>query len=322
MKTALITGINGQDGILLSKFLIKKKYRIIGIDKTKKRKKNSLKIKIINTDLSIKRNILKIINKYKPDEIYHLAENSIDNRKKIYSINRLILSNKILFNLLDANLVNKAKFFYAASSEVFGEPTEYPQNENTAFNPRSLYGLIKVSGVHLVRYYRKYHGLFVCSGFLYNHESHLRKNVFLIKEVINQAFQIKKKRRKFFKIKDPYVYRDWSDARDFVSAFWKILSYKLPDDYVVSSSKSRNVLEVMKTVCEILDLKLSNHIKVRKFKNGNNKTFLVGNNSKLKKIGWKSKITFRNMILDIINSKKMKVIAGSKGYLDKKLLKS
>ena len=304
MKTALITGINGQDGILLSKFLIKKKYRVIGIDKIKKRKKNFLKVKIINTDLSIKKHILKIINKYKPDEIYHLAENSIDNRKKISSINRLILSNKILFNLLDSNIDNKAKFFYAASSEVFGESTEYPQNENTAFNPRSLYGLIKVTGVHLVRYYRKYHGLFVCSGFLYNHESYLRKNVFLIKEVVNQAFQIKKKRRKFFKIKDPYVYRDWSDARDFVSAFWKILSYKLPDDYVVSSSKSRNVLEVIKTVCEILDLKLSNHIQVKKFKNDNKKTFLVGNNAKLKKIGWKSKITFRNMILDIINSKK------------------
>jgi GDPmannose 4,6-dehydratase len=304
MKTALITGINGQDGILLSKFLINKNYRIIGIDKIKKRKKNLLKVKIINTDLSTKKNIIKIINKYKPDEIYHLAENSIDNRKKIFSINRLILSNKILFNLLDANIDNKAKFFYAASSEVFGEPTEYPQNENTAFNPRSLYGLIKVTGVHLVRYYRKYHGLFVCSGFLYNHESYLRKNVFLIKEVVNQAFQIKNKRRKFFKIKDPYVYRDWSDARDFVSAFWKILSYKIPDDYVVSSSKSRNVLEVMKTVCEILDLKLSNHIQVKKFKNDNKKTFLVGNNAKLKKIGWKSKITFRNMILDIINSKK------------------
>ena len=304
MKTALITGINGQDGILLSKFLINKNYRIIGIDKIKKRKKNLLKVKIINTDLSTKKNIIKIINKYKPDEIYHLAENSIDNRKKIFSINRLILSNKILFNLLDANIDNKAKFFYAASSEVFGEPTEYPQSENTAFNPRSLYGLIKVTGVHLVRYYRKYHGLFVCSGFLYNHESYLRKNVFLIKEVVNQAFQIKNKRRKFFKIKDPYVYRDWSDARDFVSAFWKILSYKIPDDYVVSSSKSRNVLEVMKTVCEILDLKLSNHTQVKKFKNDNKKTFLVGNNAKLKKIGWKSKITFRNMILDIINSKK------------------
>ena len=304
MKTALITGINGQDGILLSKFLIKKKYRIIGIDKIKKRKKNILKVKVINTDLSSKKNISKIINKHKPDEIYHLAENSIDNRKKITSINRLILSNKILFNLLDANIINKAKFFYAASSEVFGEPTEFPQNENTAFKPRSLYGLIKVSGVHLVRYYRKYHGLFVCSGFLYNHESYLRKNIFLIKEVVNQAFQIKQKRRKFFKINDPYVYRDWSDARDFVSAFWKILSYKSPDDYVVSSSKSRNVLEVIKTVCEILNLNFSDHMQIRKLKNDNKKIFLVGNNTKLKKIGWKSKITFRNMILDIINSKK------------------
>ena len=304
MKTALITGINGQDGILLSKFLIKKNYRIIGIDKIKKRKKNILKIKVINADLSSKKNISKIINKHKPDEIYHLAENSIDNRKKITNINRLILSNKILFNLLDANIINKAKFFYAASSEVFGEPTEYPQNENTAFKPRSLYGLIKVTGVHLVRYYRKYHGLFACSGFLYNHESYLRKNIFLIKEVVNQAFQIKRNKRKFFKINDPYVYRDWSDARDFVSGFWKILSYKSPDDYVVSSSKSRNVLEVMKTVCEILNINLSDHMQIRKLKNDKKKIFLVGNNTKLKKIGWKPKITFRNMILDIINSKK------------------
>ena len=304
MKTALITGINGQDGILLSKFLIKKNYRIIGIDKIKKRKKNILKIKVINADLSSKKNISKIINKHKPDEIYHLAENSIDNRKKITNINRLILSNKILFNLLDANIINKAKFFYAASSEVFGEPTEYPQNENTAFKPRSLYGLIKVTGVHLVRYYRKYHGLFACSGFLYNHESYLRKNIFLIKEVVNQAFQIKRNKRKFFKINDPYVYRDWSDARDFVSGFWKLLSYKSPDDYVVSSSKSRNVLEVMKTVCEILNINLSDHMQIRKLKNDKKKIFLVGNNTKLKKIGWKPKITFRNMILDIINSKK------------------
>ena len=237
--------------------------------------------------------------------IYLLTtENSIDNRKKITNINRLILSNKILFNLLDANIINKAKFFYAASSEVFGEPTEYPQNENTAFKPRSLYGLIKVTGVHLVRYYRKYHGLFACSGFLYNHESYLRKNIFLIKEVVNQAFQIKRNKRKFFKINDPYVYRDWSDARDFVSGFWKILSYKSPDDYVVSSSKSRNVLEVMKTVCEILNINLSDHMQIRKLKNDKKKIFLVGNNTKLKKIGWKPKITFRNMILDIINSKK------------------
>lgn len=305
MKTALITGINGQDGVLLSKFLIKKKYKIIGIEKKRKiKKKNSLKVKIINIDLSNKNYISKIITKYKPDEIYHLAENSVDNRKKITSINRLILSNKILFNLLDANRINKAKFFYAASSEVFGEPTEYPQNENTEFNTRSLYGLIKISGVHLVRYYRKYYGLFACNGFLYNHESYLRKNVFLIKEVINQAFQIKNKRRKFFKIKDPYVYRDWSDARDFVSAFWKILSYKSPGDYVVASSKSRNVLDVVKTVCELMDLKFSDHMKIGKFKNQSNKNILVGNNTKLKKIGWKAKITFKNMILDIINAQK------------------
>ena len=302
MKKALITGINGQDGILLSRFLLTKKYKVFGIEKIRKKKKNSLlKIKIFYIDLQSKKKVRSVLNKIKPNEIYHLADNSVDKKKYFYNLNKLNTSNNILYNLLDSNLKIGAKFFYACSSEIYGNAKKYPQNENTSVNPRSLYGLIKLSGLQIVKYYRQHHKQYACSGILYNHESFLRKNMFLIKQVVNQANEIYQKKRNSFNIKNIYDYKDWSDARDFVRAFWQILKQTEPDDYVISSQKKRSVYDVLKIICKIMNLKLSNYLNLKKYIKIKNPTYLVGKNTKIKKIGWKPKIKFEKTITDIIH---------------------
>jgi GDPmannose 4,6-dehydratase len=301
MKKAIITGINGQDGFYLCKLLLKKNYKIIGIDRIKRKPliKNK-KLKIFNINLLLYDKVSALLYKFKPDEIYHLAENSRDDKKYFSSIKRLQNSNKILYNILDANIILKAKFFYACSSEIFANTRSKRQNEKTYLEPNSLYGLIKSSGFNLVRYYRNSFNQFACSGILYNHDSYLRKSFFIIPTIVDQSFEILKKKRNIFDVNNIYARRDWSSVEDFVFGFWKILNFKKADDYIVSSGRSYSVLDIIKIVCSLQGLNYHKYVDLKKYKEIKSSTSLVGDNKKLKSIGWKNKINLNQMLKKII----------------------
>jgi len=195
-KKALIVGVYGQDGSYLAELLIKKKYFVYGIVNKVKKKISSTNrnLKIINISINNYAQISNLIRKIKPHEIYHLGSKSFINYDfdtEFFNLNPSINGTNFLLTAIKEFSPN-SKFYFAASSEIFGNPKKSPQNENTQFNPRSAYGISKLAGYHLTKNYREAHGLFACSGILYNHESPRRGDFFVTKKIAKSAARIKK----------------------------------------------------------------------------------------------------------------------------------
>ena len=190
-KIAIITGITGQDGSYLSELLLNKGYKIYGIYNSKKKlnKKNlsniKNKIKFLKVDINNYKNIKSLIKKVKPNEFYHLAAQSFVNYKfedEFFKLNPNINGTHYVLSAIK-EFSPKTKFYFAASSELFGNVSNYPQNENTKFNPRSAYGVSKVAGYYLTKNYREAYNLFACSGSLFNHESPRRSINFVSRKI-------------------------------------------------------------------------------------------------------------------------------------------
>ena len=196
-KIAIIVGVNGQDGSYLAELLIKKQYFVYGIVNKVKEKKfgnTNKNLKIINISINNYKKISNLIKKIKPHEIYHLGSKSFINYdfdSEFFNLNPSINGTNFLLTAIK-EFSPKSKFYFAASSEIFGNPKKSPQNENTQFNPRSAYGISKLAGYHLTKNYREAHGLFACSGILYNHESPRRGDFFVTKKIAKAAARIKK----------------------------------------------------------------------------------------------------------------------------------
>ena len=230
-KKALIIGIYGQDGSYLAEFLIKKKYFVCGIvNKIKKKKfRNTTKnLKILNISINNFTQISNLIKKLKPHEIYHLGSKSLINYdfdSEFFNLNPSINGTNFLLTAIK-EFSPKSKFYFAASSEIFGNPEKSPQNEKTQFNPRSAYGISKLAGYHLTKNYREAHGLFACSGILYNHESPRRGEYFVTKKIANAAARIKKGLDKKIYLGNINAKRDWGYSKDYVKYMWKSLQLK------------------------------------------------------------------------------------------------
>lgn len=263
-KKALITGIYGQDGIFLSKFLIKKKYRIYGIYKKKNNNQSLLsseiskkKLNLIKCDITNFSSLYKIINKFNPDEIYNLAatssvESSFKNPKRMMKINLIGL-----LNILEILRFKKKKIslYQASSSEIFGNNNSL-LNEKTILNPISPYGISKVSAHYLIKFYRKAYNLECCSGILFNHESHLRNNNFVTKKIISNLCRIFRGENIIIKLGNIYSKRDWGYAPDYVEAMWKMLQLKNKTDFVIGTGKNYNIKTFVNLTCSYLGLKI------------------------------------------------------------------
>ena len=315
-KKALITGITGQDGSYLADFLLKKNYKVHGLirrvaaeDKTHRlwRLKDILnKITLHSASLESYASIVKIVQKLKPDEVYHLgAQSYIDYafKDEFSTINTNINGTHYLLSAIK-DFSPKTKFYFAASSEMFGKVIEIPQTEKTPFYPRSTYGISKVAGFDLTRNYREAYGLFCCSGILFNHESPRRGFEFVTRKITHSVARIKFGLQKDLKLGNMNAKRDWGHAEDYVKAMWLMLNKRNPEDYVISTGKQYSVREFAKLAFEVVDLDYKKYIKIdKKLQRPSDVQNLLGSCAKAKKVlKWKPKYSFKDLVRDMVKA--------------------
>lgn len=299
-KIALITGISGQDGIYLSELLLSKKYIVHGIINKTSSYNISNKVILHKINLYSKKDIKKIISKIKPAEIYHLASKHFDkNRFNILKINILTTYYMLIF----IKKINRnCKFFYASSSEIFGNTKTKIQSEKTKYSPRGVYGYSKLCGLLLTKLYRKKYNIHASSGILYNHESPIRRSNSVIKKIINDVIKIKNKKKKYIHIGNINIKRNYGHAEDYSKAMYLIIKQQISSDYIVCSDESKSIKKIIKTIFSLFGLDYKKYLKTDKKqfrKNDNNN--LNGNNIKLKKIKWTPKKNINDAIFEIIN---------------------
>ena len=310
-KIAIITGVSGQDGSYLAELLVKKKYKIYGILNPKKKRnlKNlvNIKNKIIfkNVDINNFSKIKNLIKKIKPNEFYHLAAQSFINYKfedEFFKLNPNINGTHYILSAI-REFSPKTKFYFAASSELFGNIKKSPQNEETKFNPRSAYGVSKVAGFYLTKNYREAYNIHACSGILYNHESPRRNQNFVSRKISKNLSLIIKGKIKKFKLGNINSKRDWGHARDYVYAMWKMLQQKKPQDFVIGTGKLHSVKEFIECAFKYVNLNYKNHIKIdKKLFRPNDKIILRADFKKAKKIlKWSPKISFKSLVHEMVD---------------------
>ena len=315
-KKALITGITGQDGSYLAELLLKKKYQVHGLirrvaaeDKTHRlwRLKHLLNDIILHpASLESYASIVKLIQKIKPTEIYHLgAQSYIDYafKDEFSTINTNINGTHYILSAIK-DFSPKTKFYFAASSEMFGKVQQIPQTEKTPFYPRSTYGISKVAGFDLTRNYREAYGLFCCSGILFNHESPRRGFEFVTRKITHAVARIKFGLQKDLKLGNMDAKRDWGHAEDYVKAMWMMLNKRTPEDYVISTGKQYSVRDFAKLAFKVVDLDYKKYVKIdKKLERPADVQNLLGSCSKARRVlKWKPKYSFQGLVKDMVKA--------------------
>ena len=324
-KTALITGISGQDGAYLAKLLLKKRYKVIGLERRSARSNNwrleklNIKDQVIIEDIDIKEvnNLIRIFDKYKIDEVYNLAAQSFVYSSFQNPIETSLVNAIGVLNLLEIirNKKNKIRFYQASTSEMFGKTKKINQDEKTLFHPRSPYATSKTFAHYSVQNYRESYNLFASNGILFNHESPLRGEEFITRKITLGLSKIFLKKQKELKVGNIYAKRDWGYAEDYVEAMWKMLQLKKPDDYVIATGRSYSVKDFINECVKILNLKtkwFGKGLNERLINIENNKTLisidkkffrpsevdnLKGDYKKAKKdLNWKPRTSFSKLV--------------------------
>ena len=314
-KIALITGILGQDGSYLAELLLNKGYSVHGVVKKESYtdKKKFWRIKKILRDLVLHSHNLdnlesfySILEKVNPSEVYHLAGQSYDGhsfKNEFYTFkNNIDTTHYILSSINKFN--NKIKFFFAGSSEMYGNVTSFPQNEETIFNPVSAYGISKVTAYLLVKSYRSQFNFLGSTGILFNHESPRRDLYFVTRKISNGVARIKKGLQKKISLGNIKSSRDWGHAKDFVNAMWLMLQQNKPDDYVIGTGKKHSVLDFADKAFAHVGLNYKDFIDLdknltRSVQSDNR----VADCTKAKKIlNWKPKFSFDQLVSDMVES--------------------
>jgi GDPmannose 4,6-dehydratase len=297
MKTAIITGVNGQDGSFLAELLLEKNYLVVGIvRRSAMEDKKLLNIEhllqnpnfvIENGDLTDSSSIWKIVQKYKPDEFYNLAAQShvgvsFTSPESTFQIN----ATGVLVCLEAIRSVSpKTKFYQASTSEMYGDNSSAPQNEKTIFSPVSPYACSKVAAHDLVINYRKAYDLFACNGILFNHESERRGEQFVTRKITKAAARIKLGLQSELRLGNLDAKRDWGYAKEYVEAMWLMLQQTTPDDYVIGTGKTYTISDFISCVSEIAGYNLMNFVKIdEKFKRPSEVPLLQANAAKAKNI--------------------------------------
>ena len=315
-KVALITGITGQDGSYLAEFLLKKKYKVHGIirrvaleDKTHRlwRLQKILKnINLHSASLESYASIVKIIQKIKPSEIYHLAAQSYVDysfKDEFSTLNTNINGTHYILSAIK-DFSPKSKFYFAGSSEMFGKVRSKPQNEKTPFYPRSAYGISKVTGYDLTRNYREAYRLHCSTGILFNHESPRRGFEFVTRKISHGVARIKCGLQRELTLGNLDAQRDWGHAKDYIEAMWLMLQKRKPDDFVISTNKQHSVREFANLAFSIVGLDYKKFIKIDKnlYRPAEVQT-LLGDYSKARRVlKWKPKVSFESLVKDMVLS--------------------
>lgn len=316
MKKALITGITGQDGSYLAELLIKKGYRVYGMVR---RSSSVVKTRIEHLyqephlkdtnlyleygDLSDGSSLRHLLSKVKPDEIYNLAAQShvrISFDQPEYTADVTAMGVLRFLEALRDYITTSGenpKFYQASSSEMFGS-AKPPQNEHTAFQPRSPYAISKVSAFWHTINYREAYGIFCCNGILFNHESERRGENFVTRKITRAAGRIKVGLQDKLYLGNLDAKRDWGYAPDYVEAMWKMLQMDKPDDYVIATCESYSVKDFLNAVFSYLDMDWREYVEIDPYYYRPTEVEnLLGDSSKAKKkLDWKPKVCFDDLV--------------------------
>ncbi len=329
MKTALITGITGQDGSYLAELLLEKGYEVHGIIR-----RSSLintdridhiydQIKLHYGDLTDSTNLVRVIQQVQPDEIYNLGAQShvkVSFEMPEYTGQTDGLGTlRILEAVRLLGMENKTRIYQASTSEMFGKVQEIPQKETTPFYPRSPYGVAKVYGYWIIKNYRESYGLHASSGILFNHESPRRGETFVTRKITRGLSRISTGKQNILYLGNLNAKRDWGHAKDFVEAMWLMLQQDEPDDYVIATGKQYSVREFVESAAPYFGMdiewqftdqgtevgidKNSGLVRVmvdpKYFRPAEVET-LLGDATKAKeKLGWEPKISFEQLVKDM-----------------------
>jgi len=314
-KTALITGITGQDGGYLAELLLKKGYNVYGLirrtsTESTERIQDLLdagKIELISGDMVDQLSLIEALKKSGADEIYNLASMSYVKASWDHPVGTADYTGVSVTKMLEAmrHVAPKARFYQASSSEMFGKVQATPQNEKTPFYPRSPYGVAKLYGHWITINYRESYNLFACSGILFNHESPKRGMEFVTRKIAYNVAKIKLGLAEGFKLGNMDAKRDWGYAGDYVKAMHAMLNHDVPEDFVIATGETHSVREFVDAAF--------NHVGISDWQNfiGTDPRFmrpaevdlLVGDYSKARAIlGWKPEVTFKELVGMMVDS--------------------
>lgn len=326
MPTALITGITGQDGSYLAEFLLSKGYEVHGIvrrvglsDQRSRLSRISHlldRITLHTGSLESYPSIFAIVEKVRPDELYHLAAQSyvgysFDDEFSTMSTN-IDGTHYVLSSVRE--LAKDCRVYFAASSEMFGNAQVSPQNELTPLYPRSTYGITKLTGFHLTRHYREAYEIFTSNGILFNHESPRRGTEFVTRKVTQAVARIKLGLTdKKLQLGNMDACRDWGFAGDYVEAMWLMLQCEHPDDYVIGTGTTWTVQELVETAFEIVDLDWNDHVEINPslFRASELHELRSDPTKAKKELGWEATIGFADLIRMMVEADLRAIRPGS-----------
>ena len=335
-KIALITGVTGQDGALLSDFLLKKNYEVHGIKRRsssfntaridhlyKDPKETKTNFFLHYGDLTDATNLIRLLKEVNPTEIYNLAAQShvhVSFETPEYTANADALGTlRILEGIRILGFEKKIKFYQASTSELYGKVSVKLQNEKTPFYPQSPYGVAKLYSYWITKNYRESYNIFASNGILFNHESSIRGETFVSRKIARAIAAIVNKKQKYLYLGNLNAKRDWGHAKDFVEGMWMILQHKKPDDFVLATSKAYSVRDFVELAFSFVDIRIEwsgtgiNEVG-KNSKDGKTLVkidssyfrpsevdYLRGDYKKAKKIlGWKPKIAFRELVREMV----------------------
>ncbi len=334
MKKALITGITGQDGSYLAEYLLNKGYEVHGI----KRRSSSFNTARIDHlykdphisdrnlilhygDMTDTSSLIRTIQLVQPDEIYNLAAQShvaVSFEQPIYTADVDALGAlRILEAIVILKLKDKTKFYQASSSELYGMVQEFPQNEKTAFYPRSPYAVAKLYSYWITVNYREAYGLYACNGILFNHESPIRGETFVSRKITRALSRIKLGLQDVLYLGNLNAKRDWGHAKDYVEMQWLMLQQNQPDDYVIATGKQHSVKDFVNLASKQLGINIvwkgnginevgifngKEIIKVdqRYFRPTEVDTLLGDSNKAKNNLGWSPKVSFEQLVTEMV----------------------
>lgn len=308
MKKAIISGVTGQDGSYLAELLLEKGYEVHGL----MRRLSSFasgridhlhshpNFHTYHADLTDSPSISGIITEVKPDEFYNLG--AMSHVKVSFEVPQYTLETNTIgvLNVLESlrKISPKTKFYQASSSEMFGVPgTPAPYNENTPMIPQSPYGVAKLAAYHLTRQYRDGYGMFATTGILFNHESPRRGGTFVTKKISKAVARIKLGLQDSLVLGNLDAKRDWGWSPEFVEAIYLIMQQEKPDVYVVATGETHTIREFLEEAFSYVGLESEKYVRIDdKYKRPNEVPLLLGDSSKIEKLGWKPKMKFHEIV--------------------------
>ena len=316
MEKALITGITGQDGSYLAELLLSKGYAVHGLvrrvaledpEHRLGRIRHLLeRVHLHAASLESYAALHQVVEKVRPDECYHLASQSFVSYSfddEFSTLNTNINGTHFLLAAI-RNIVPDCRFYFAGSSEMFGQAEEVPQTERTRFHPRSPYGISKVAGYELTRNYREAYGMFCCAGILFNHESPRRGHEFATRKITSGIARILAGKAKEVRLGNLEAHRDWGHAREYVEAMWLMLQQPVPDDYLVATGETHSVRDFAELAFAHAGLDYREYVvRDEALYRPAEVHVLCGDASKAReRLGWMPRARFEDLIREMVES--------------------